>query len=273
MEQWAVENTLTSPADRDPARSFRVNTGHPPLTVEETQTAMENLVIKSFPQVERSYMDPPVHNQVYGLFSFVPAKGATPDKDGFYGFAKIRGSYATTHEALEQSEKLIRNVDSYHKIYHVYVGRPFPCTVSSKYSAETTEVDIKKKATEVFSEDIKQKKAEEQRTINEIKEREKKLLADTTNKQGEDDPYDIYTTLKVKLAQLSYTYVETDKKMKEMKNSILKTRAEIASMNEQSDDYQKKFYKKYMDARKDAGLPETDESFIKYMVSDIDIGF
>ena len=250
--------------------------GTPPLTDEQTEVAMETLcdnrVIDTFPMVDRSYCDPSVPMQNYFVFSFVPTKGATPDKDGFYGFAKIRGSYATVQEAEERTEYLIRNVDSFHKYYTGFVGRPFPLTLSSAYSKESTEVDVRKKATETISENIKKQKADEQKQIKEIKDREKMLLDDTTNKK-EDDPYDVYTTLKVKKAQLIYTYLEHTKKMTEIKEIIIKTRQELKDMDNENIDYSKRFYDKYMDARRESGLPATDESFIKYLNEDADLGF
>ena len=75
-------------------------------------------------------------------------------------------------EADQRAEFLIRNVDSYHQIYHTYVGRPFPMTASSKYSAETNEIDIRKEMTESISNDVKQKKQDELKTVQEIKKRE-----------------------------------------------------------------------------------------------------
>ena len=142
--------SLTAPRDRPATTSgYTLKKGKPPLTDEQTVAAMTTLVdtkaLSHFPRHERSLADPDIPNQVVTLFSFVPCKGATPDEDGFYGFAKIRGSHPTVEEANERAEDLIRNVDSYHKIYYTYTGRPFPCTTSSKYSREATEVDIRKK--------------------------------------------------------------------------------------------------------------------------------
>lgn len=274
--QWKNENSLTSPSDRDPSKKYKLRGGAPPLNDEETEAAMEALHdkrnVEKYPVVDRMYADPAVPQQTYGIFSFVPSKGATPDKDGFYGFAKIRGCFSTQHEADERVEYLIRNVDSYHKYYTTYVGRPFPCTLSSAHSAESIEVDIRKKATETISENIKQQKADEQKQIREIKDREKQLIDDTTNKVA-DDPYDVYTTLRVKKAQLTFTYLEHQKKMEEVKNILIKTRKEIEDMDKETLDYSQKFYNKYMDARRESGLPATDESFIKYLNEDADLGF
>lgn len=278
--EWRKENSLTAPSDRDPARTYRPNQSAPALTDEQVSTAMNDLLVTSFvekyPAIERRYADPPVQLQTFGLVSFVPAKGAKPNPKGIYGFAKLRGNFATVQECAEQSERLIRNVDSYHKIYTTYVGRPFPLTVSSDYSAETSEVDMRKDVTETYRNDLKNKREKEEKEMQEIKEREEQLLAES--KREDDDPellQDTYITLRVKQAQLAWTYLETEKKMNEMKESILRTRKDIADMEEQDPTYKETYFKKYMDAREKAGL-STDahaDNFIKFMVEDADLGF
>jgi len=226
--------------------------------------------VDKFPKVDRTYADPPIFNQTIGLISFVPAKDAVPNKDGVYGFVKMRGNYASELESQQRAEYLIRNVDSYHQIYHGYVGRPLPLCNDSKYSAEVSEIDIRKQIADNLSSSIKQKKMDEQQQINEIKEREEKLLQES--KKEEIDPYDNYITLKVKKAQLSWTYLEHIKKLKEVKSIIIKTRDDIEELDKSHPDYNKTYYEKYMNARKDAGIKEsedhTKESFIKFLVED-----
>jgi len=275
--QWQKENSLTTPSERDKTKQYQLKGGVPVLDDQQTLDAMNTLCDRrvidgTFPMVDRVYCDPAVPMQNYHIFSFVPSKGATPDKDGFYGFAKVRGAFATAHEADERTEYLIRNVDSYHKYYTCYVGRPFPITLSSNYSSESIEVDVRKKTTETLSENIRKQKADEQKQIKEIKDREKMLVDDTTNKK-EDDPYDRYTELKVKKAQLSFTYLEHRKKMAEIKEIIIKTRSSLQEMDAENPDYEKRFYNKYMDARRESGLPATDDSFIRYLNEDADLGF
>jgi hypothetical protein len=77
----------------------------------------------------------------------------------------------------------------------------------------------------------------------------------------------------VKKAQLSWTYHETLKKMEDMKKNIIKAREEITKMREENSEYHEQYMNRYMDARKKAGLPDDDNSFIKYMAEDLDLGF
>ena len=276
--EWVKVNSLTSPNDRGDG-IYRSDLAAKPLTEEEVTSAMSSIFNTSltdkFPRVERQFADPPIHQQTFGLISFVPSKGATPDKDGVYGFAKIRGNYATQIEASERSEFIIRNVDSYHEIYQAYVGRPFPITIHPKYCSNVCEVDIKKKATEVISEDVKTKRDKEKKDIEDIKERERKLLEE--NKPDYvPDPYEKYTVLKVKKAQLVWGYSQTMKKLEEMKKTIIKTREEILVMDSENPEYAKEYIEKYLKARRDAGIPDehnTEDNFVKYMVQDIDLGF
>lgn len=272
--EWEKENSLTAPEDRDRENRWRPEQGAPQLTNEEVNSALKELNNNSFtakfPRVDRTYADPPPPLQSIGLLSFVPAKGAKPNKSGVYGFAKLRGNYATEQEADQRAEFLIRNVDSYHQIYHTYVGRPFPMTASSNYSADTNEIDIRKEMTESISNDVKQKKQDELKTVQEIKKREEELLADT--KKEEVDPYDEYITLRVKKAQLSWTYLEHVNKIKEIKDIIMRTRKEIEKLEEDNSDYKEKYYDKYMTARKESGFKDTPEemeaNFLKFLVED-----
>lgn len=272
------ECTLTAPEDRNRNVPFRLDVTAPPLSRPELDQAVRELsnnsLIKKFPRIERRFEDPPIDMQKIGLISFIPAKGATPNEKGIFGFAKLRGNFATEIEARAQAERIIHSVDSYHKIFHAYVGRPFPLTVSSDFSADIDRVELKKQTSDSFSEDIKKKRLDEQREIKEIKEREKALLEDV-KKAPEENHQDYYTTLRVKKAQLSWIYLETERKLKEMRGSIAKVRREIEQYDEKEPELKELYYKKYLEAREHAGLPidrvTADTSFMKYMVEDVSI--
>jgi hypothetical protein len=275
-QEWESQNSLTSPADKVPnpqSVSYNLSAS---LSEQDVKDAMKELNVdtftKTFPRVEKFYADPPLTNQIFSLVSFVPAKGANPDKDGVYGMLKVRGTFATADEANLRAEYLIRNVDSYHSIYHTYVGRPFPLAAGRKYITETQEVDIKKKVVESTSEEVRKKRDEERQVMKEIEERQQELLKDVDEKKVED-PYETYTELMVKKAQLSWTYSETLKKMEDMKKNIIKTREQLVKMDEENSDYRKEYMDRYMEARRKAGLPDNDQSFIKYMAEDLDLGF
>lgn len=273
------ESSLTAPEDRDRISKWKPDQSIPPLTSSELKNAIDELnsvdFIKKFSRVERQYADPPISLQHIGLISFVPAKGATPNENGVFGYAKMRGNYANEMEANERSEFIIRNVDSYNTIFSTYVGRPFPITVSSNYSKETNEVDISKEMTTSISSSVLTKKIEEKKNIDNIAKREKKLVEES--KTEFDDPFDNYITLKVKKAQLLFTYNEHSKKIEEIKKIIIKTRNDLALIDLKEPNFKNLYFEKYMKARKEAGIVEDnkniEENFIKYMVEDVDLPF
>ena len=271
-------HSLMSKVDRGD-RPYKSSVGAPVLTDEQAVSAMEALnvtaYVDKFPMVERQYADPAIALQQYGLVSFVPSKGATPDADGVFGFAKLRGNFQTTTEANERSEFLIRNIDSYHTIFQAYVGRPFPITVNDKYCANTSEIDIRKKAVDTISEDVKTKRDYQKQEIEEIKTREKRLLEEAKEDYVED-PFERYVTLRVKRAQLVWGYKNTMEQLMKMKDVITKTRADIVEQDVTNPDFSSRHYERYMSARKDAGLSDemsTEDNFIKYLCEDIDLGF
>jgi hypothetical protein len=280
MSENILESSLTPRHFRDSTKESTFNKNAPPLSVEELNEAAKELVItdfvRKFPRVERFYsdpVDPSAPNQVMSLFSFIPSPGAKPDNNGVYGMAKIRGCYSSIEEMDARTKFLLKEVDSYHKIYYAYVGRPFPCTVDSKYAAETEEVDIRKDVANVISGDIKKQKMKDQKDIKEIQERTEELYKDTGRSIEDIDPYDTYITLKVKKAQLSWTYLEHKKKMIEIEDIIKKTRVELKDLDESHPSFKETYYDKYMEARTKAGLERSDESFMMYLVEDADLGF
>ena len=279
MSSESSESSLTAPEDRDRINRWKPDQSIAPLSSSEFKNAISKLkstdFIKKFPRVERQYADPAISLQHIGLISFVPAKGAKPNENGVFGYAKMRGNYPNELEANERSEFIIRNVDSYNTIFSTYVGRPFPITVSSNYSKETNEVDISKDMSSSISSSVLSKKMEEKNNIDNITKREKKLIEES--KTEFDDPFDNYITLKVKKAQLLFTYNEHTKKIDEIKKIIIKTRNELALIDIKEPNYKNLYFEKYMKARKEAGIVEDnkniEENFIKYMVEDFDLPF
>ena len=153
-------------------------------------------------------------------------------------------------------------------------GTKEACTAgSNSYSAETKEIDIRKQMTESISKSVKDKKLNEKKEIEEIKERQKNLLEETS--QEHVDPYEEYIEKKVKLAQLSWTYLEHINKLKEIRGIINKTRKYISDADEENPSFSKKYFQKYMETRKKAGFKddgkELETSFMKFLVKDAEL--
>lgn len=260
-------SSLTAPWDRDT----------PPVFLEpvEAEELLNTKFVEKFNRVDKFYSDPVYNNQIYSLVSFVPTKGAVPDSEGVYGFVKVRGSFATPVEANQRAEYIIKEIDSYHQIHTVYTGKPFPLAINTKkYVADSVEVDVKKKATETISEDIRQKRSDERKQMDDIKAREKALLNES-KEDYEPEPVEKYTTLRVKKANLVWTYIKTAEKMVDMRKSIRKTVKEIAAMDKENSEFKGVYYDKYMSARKEVNLPteETSDNFMKYLVEDVELDF
>lgn len=265
-----MTTSLTSPSDK--IGKFVPKKAS--LSDDEVKVGLDTLSKDiRFTQVEQHFADPGQFGQKITLVSFIPSKGAKPDKDNIYGMMKVRGVYATEDEANERAEFLIRNVDSYHEIFHAYVGRPFPVTTSEAFSDEIKQIDIRKKTTDIISEDILTQKRNEKQQINEIKAKEKQMLEESKKAEKNEplDDFEQYITEQVKRAQLIWTYVETTKKVGQMKDSISNATNTIQEYDQTHPDYFSKYKERYYEARKEAGLPpdEEENSFIKYLGMDL----
>jgi hypothetical protein len=263
------QSSLTSPNDK--TTEF-VKSRVDPLTSTETEIAAKVLIednTATFARVERRFCDPDIPGQKFSLHSFIPSKGAKPDSLGIYGMIKIRGTYSSIEEAADKAEELVKNHDSYHKIYTGFVGKPMPITESSDFSAKVDEIDIQKEISTTVREDIKAKRAFEKKQVDEIREREKSLKEEV--EQEANDPYEKYTCLCVKRAQTIWGYFEHKKKMDELIDVFNKTVEEIKEMDAEDSDYKDKYVQRYKDARERAGIPEdkNDISFMKYLTKDI----
>ena len=124
---------------------------------------------------------------------------------------KIRGTFASIEEANDKAEDLIRNHDSYHKIYSGWVGKPLPLTTKSDWSDKIEEIDIKQKISKIVREDIKEQRKKEKKEVQEIRERERNLKEAV--EQEATDPYEKYTCLRVKKSQIIWGYLEHRKKI------------------------------------------------------------
>ncbi len=259
------QTSLTAPRDRveEPRRPKQGVT----LTEEEVAAAMqENLVdafIKKFPKAEKTFADPPVAGQVFGLHSFVPAKGATPDADGVYGMFKFRGAFATMEEAVDRAEYLIRNNDSYHKIFFSYCGKPFPATQDDRYIEKVGVVDIKDKEKKTISEDVKSKRDEEKAAHDYLVAREKALLDST--KEDTDDPIDEYITIRVKRANQIFHYLEMMKKVNGLKDSILKARRDLKDLEDLHPEVKEQWLPRYKEALDGLNLQLQNENWMGYL--------
>ena len=261
-------HSLISPNDKQ-----RQNFSTQSLFSEEEVDILKDKLNKDIRdlQVDKYYADPNQYGQNIALVSFIPSKDAKPDKDNIYGMMKVRGVYPTEEEANERAEFIVRNIDSYHEIFHCKVGRPFPITDSNEFANTVKSIDIRKKTTELISEDILNKKREEKNEMMDIQQREKDLLEESKKAQAGEkmDVFDEYITMNIKRAQLLWTYKETQEKLKTMKTGYMTSVERIKELDEEFPDYKNQYKEKYMEARRQAGIPDEKNSFVEFLALDI----
>lgn len=269
---YSTQSSLVAPWDITEKKRNPLNSTHPPLSDEEFLKAFNDLYVdnkKVYPSIERRFADPPIPYQRFVNISFIPTRGARPDKEGVYGMVKVRGCYDTEREASDRVEDLIRNHDSYHKIYTGRVGIPMPLTLADgKFSNAQEEIDVHKKISEEISATVKAKRDEERKEVETIQNRAKNLQSEV-DKEG-TDPETRYIDLRNKKAQLIYTYVKTREQLQTFKESIIKTFKEIKETDETNPEYRRTYFKKFIEARKSVGIKDVKlkDTFMEYLVED-----
>eukprot|EP00122_Pirum_gemmata_P006452 Pgem_evm2s5899 len=282
-------NSLTSFTDarRPGVDSMFRPSDEPSLTKAQTKKAMSDLYVNReelYPKVERAYMDPMIKDQNNVLFSFLPCRGATPNKDGIFGMIKIRGVFSDDESANKHAEYLITNIDSFHPIITGYVGRPFPLMADAGSLAVdgTVEIDIKKKVEDETKNHIINTRKEDRDAIKEIKERERLLQEQNIRTNTEDlnvassssDMPQVQGEVVQPMeedfsdpAQILYTYEETTRQLAEYKKLLTTNEDLIHNMNQESSEYEKTYVDKYMYARKQAGFTneEANSNFMKFI--------
>ena len=272
-EEKKINTSLTAPSDRDKKAGYSLKSTADPLNEKELDTAFKELNVNEsletvYRKIERTYADPKISDQKVGLISFTPSNGAKPDKDGIYGMVKIRGNYHTEEEANERAEQLIRNTDSYHKIFHTFVGRPFPLVEGSDYSEEINRVDLRRKTNEITSAHVKKERDYEKKEFDELKERERALIEDVNKKP---EPFETYIEAQVKKANLTHFFMETKEKMERMKKTILECRDIIKEGEEENPKFRDEYKEAYFKKREEVGIPRDENDFSKFLGEDVEL--
>lgn len=242
-----------------------------PLSKEETQEAHAELtqprfISLNFPRTRKQRADPEIANQKIALVSFIPSSGATPDKDGCFGVAKVRGCFSSVDEADEWSQNLIRNYDSYSSIDFVPVGRDFPIMKdNSVYVTETREVDLRNVIDKTTKEFVEKKRQEEKKEIEEIQERQKKLSEAPKKEEENKDDIEYYIQLRVKKATALMRQEEASKVMSQCKKINEKTNSILTEIEEKHPEFAEQYLEKYQNALKESGIDASQNPLIKYM--------
>ncbi len=245
--------------------------GRKELTATQAEDAKKELFTKSIAKFQRemkSRNDPPINGQYFGLVSFIPSKGASPDKDGSFGVMKFRGAFSNPSEAETWAEHLLRDHDTTAEIDVVHIGKHFPLLVdNTAFCDATREIDIRKKIDDTVKADIRAKKQEEQKQIDEVTKRQQKLL-DKSLEEEKDTTYtdiDFYTQLRVKKAQNLSLIDDARKRIEEAEAAISSTQVEIDKLDADHPEYAQNFLDNYTRALAEVGTKATDNPLIKYL--------
>jgi hypothetical protein len=266
--EWTVENSLTEPkfqtVEYINGSSVTQSVTH---TDEEIREAMKELninkPIEKFKRIEKLYADPPIQGQQIGLFSFTPARGAKPDEDGIYGMIKCRGVFPTQREANERAEYIFRNVDTYHKIFHCQVGRPFPVTFDETYFEEKEEIELKKKVSEEESAFLKMSREEEEAVMNGLKDRMKTIKEEMEHPKPPSDIQE-YITLQVKRASLQAHIQSLQKAMSQYQESCDMLVEHLHDFDKKDTSLKEQYVKEYLTEAEKVGI-EADPVFMGFL--------
>ncbi len=271
QEEKPVNIRATNPPqciqDLPPQDTGRVN-----LNDEQLAQAMSQLVNKGFtsmewPRTMKLHVDPPLSGQNFTLLSFIPSKTAVPDKEGCFGVLKIRGTFPSEKEMDQWAENIIRNHDTYAAIDCCYVGKPFPLMKdNSVYRESTKEIDTRIKVNEIQKEEVKTRRDQERKEMDEVNRRHRELLSSVEEtKEKTVDDLELYTQLRVKKANLLYRQEDFKKRIIESEQLLVQTVKEISSMDKQHPEYKEQFMTKYLQALDASGIDPSKNPLIELM--------
>jgi hypothetical protein len=247
-----------------PVSAERDNLNHEEYTAASSALKDTNFINLEFPRTRRVRVDPEIANQKYALISFIPSKGATPDDDGCFGVAKIRGVFSTVEEADEWASNLIRNYDSYAEIDFVFVGKEFPVMADNMvYVRETREVDVRKILDKTTKEYLDRKREQEKQQVEEIKQRQKELAE--LPQEEDKESLDYYIKLRVKRATSLMRKDEARNVVNQCNIVIDQTGAELATVEENHPEYAKEYLEQYQKVLQETGIKAQDNPLINYM--------
>lgn len=228
-----------------------------PLSEDKLEEAFSELYVEKFMKCDRKYSDPPIMNQNFAIYSFNPTNGSNPDKDGTYGFIKIRGVFNRIEEAQEKAKELIQFFSA-NQIFVCEVGKPLPLTekvTDDKNIIEVFHPDEEEK----YEKLMKEQSLKEKKVMEEIKIKSELLFEDVTKDPNDVDPLQQYIQLKYKKADLCSKYIINKKQMNEIKKVVIKTRNELTVMDEKYPELRKEYIDHYNEKCKERGIDQNSD--------------
>jgi hypothetical protein len=250
----------------------------PDETKEVMKAEKTNLILPLWRTVCRVKRDPLIRKQEFGLVSFAPARGATPNQNGLYGVAKLRGNFGSEEAASQEAERIIREVDSANSVFVVRVGQTFPIAGEvHRFVGETVNVDLSETVSAEDAEREKKAQKKDAKDKKQLLDKEKQLLSRNKEIQAgtyEEDVLDVYTRAQIKRAQLQHTLAVTEEKVKEIHKVLDQAKEDVVTLDARHPELKAKYIEHYLEARREAGLstdweaqlgPESPLYFLKYL--------
>ena len=263
-------STLTSVNDvkEEDVPKFIEGTKDPELNEDETREAVKDLVdeiiVKKYRTSDRLYTDPSIQGQEYSLISFMPSKDAKPDKFGIFGMMKVRGTYPNQQQAQERCEYLIKKVDSRHKIFMTYTGRPFPVTENRFFAQEREQIDINNEVEKIAAWDTQKLANKEEDELRQIEERRQQVAQEVKMKPEDIDPLDDYITQKVSRANCLWMYRRCMVKVNELKENYQRFNERLAAHDEKDPELKDKYKDKYLATLAERDIKPDYENIVQY---------
>lgn len=215
-----------------------------PLTKQELKAAKEELVTdgaikhqssndEKFQRIQRLYQDKPISGQSIGLFSFVASPGATPDKNGIYGFCKIRGVFPDSVTAGQYAQQLVID-DSAHFIHRVHVGLPFPCVKEDEcrfFNPRNCDlVNYNETLQSAMNRAEHHKNMKEAAIKSDMERRRESILNSSKQEVIERDPFDAYLCQLSKLDSIKSSFHGSRRDMEQYKEMFFETTERIGEI-------------------------------------------
>jgi hypothetical protein len=271
--------TITAPEDA------------PSLTQEELESARGELVFGPYPVFNKRFSDNFIKRQdpQYALFSFIPRinkelfmfyneirpnlskeqqkkLGELVDTDKhIHGVGKIRGAYNTLAGAEEASNDIIKNIDSTNSVFICKIGEPFPLVIKG-FAEEVKKIDVKNIVEQSMIENIRQRRAREQKEIEELKQREQQL-----KEPVEMSPYvselDNYITMRVGLANNRFTEEKARQMIVDLNVKEKDIVSKLLELEKTNPNFEKEYMDRYMAGRKSVGFDVNEklEGYLAYI--------
>lgn len=243
--------------------------GYPALQNEVGQAAVDGKV-RYFPQVVRQRTDPPVVNQTLGLLSWVLFdQPKMVEGKPVYGYIKLRGNHSDQSAAMNACHKIVKEVDSYHKVLIAPVGNWLPITDNDSFVGEKVDVKMNENEIHLRDEAMLEKRKREEKIARELQERTEELRREED--KGENDTLTYYATKRNTDMKVREEIERQEKRLDSLKETHRKVLGELYKLEVANPEYREQWVECYNKKRREVGIadfvedPVVRDAFIRDM--------